>query len=496
MAAVARARDTRQALKDRLLHCAVWGQSNYRADGPLPAYSGTAWAATTAFSAGAIVYSGGDIFLAQVGGTSASTAPSGTGPAIADGTVVWAYAGPRVAVAWAQGLTIAAGQTCYNGGSVFKAATAGTTAASGTGPTIGSLSDNTVTWVYLSPQRHPLVTYSTSSSLTQQVGFNSSTLTVLGGTMVQVGANSRGKVLSATTIGSGNPDIGGSGYVAAVTDEPIFNINIFNGGYTGVWIDGEFVAFLSLASGVQNYVTLDFSGVAPSRKARAVKVGLAASCEFVGFRSAGTGVFLPYSPYDPIKAVLIGDSFPEGGTHFLSYAAHVGRRLGIENFRVSGVGGTGVQQINGSRVNYVDRFTVDVINQAPDLVIIQPSQNDISFSTAAVKAANKALVRRVQVELPNAFCIQMGIWNARSPLSGTTATINTDARALASECGIPFVDWSDINTGTGQINSRNGVGNSDFNTTTDGTHPTVIPGHNVRGSVVGPRIVAAYNALV
>lgn len=53
----------------------------------------TAWAKSTAYATGAEIDTGGNVYKATAGGTSASTGsgPSGTGLSITDGTVTWAY---------------------------------------------------------------------------------------------------------------------------------------------------------------------------------------------------------------------------------------------------------------------------------------------------------------------------------------------------------------------------------------------------------------------
>ena len=56
-------------------------------------YAGN-WAANTAFAQYSVISPNSNFYLAIQGGTSGSTKPSGTGQAIQDGTVVWAYIMP------------------------------------------------------------------------------------------------------------------------------------------------------------------------------------------------------------------------------------------------------------------------------------------------------------------------------------------------------------------------------------------------------------------
>jgi hypothetical protein len=51
-----------------------------------------AWAASTAYALGAVVSKGDNLYKCIAAGTSGSAGPSGTGAAIADGTVTWAWA--------------------------------------------------------------------------------------------------------------------------------------------------------------------------------------------------------------------------------------------------------------------------------------------------------------------------------------------------------------------------------------------------------------------
>jgi hypothetical protein len=54
----------------------------------------TAWVASTAYAIGVNVNANGNVYQCTTAGTSGSTAPSGTGTSITDGTVVWKYINP------------------------------------------------------------------------------------------------------------------------------------------------------------------------------------------------------------------------------------------------------------------------------------------------------------------------------------------------------------------------------------------------------------------
>jgi hypothetical protein len=55
---------------------------------------GQAWAASTAYVVGQTVNANGNVYQCTTAGTSGTTAPSGTGSSITDGTVTWAYVAP------------------------------------------------------------------------------------------------------------------------------------------------------------------------------------------------------------------------------------------------------------------------------------------------------------------------------------------------------------------------------------------------------------------
>ena len=50
-----------------------------------------AWVASTAYTVGQQVNTGGKVYQCTTAGTSGSSAPTGTGTGIADGTVTWDY---------------------------------------------------------------------------------------------------------------------------------------------------------------------------------------------------------------------------------------------------------------------------------------------------------------------------------------------------------------------------------------------------------------------
>lgn len=106
------------------------------------------WMGSTLYAAGAVRSNSGKVYLAKVGGTSASSGgPTTTSQLITDGSVTWRYLGddPK---AWKANISYTrAGEFCSNLGNIYVVVTPGVSASSG-GPTANSTSitDNTVTW--------------------------------------------------------------------------------------------------------------------------------------------------------------------------------------------------------------------------------------------------------------------------------------------------------------------------------------------------------------
>lgn len=486
--------NSKQALKDRLLRAHARGQSTYTFPGAFPVLGATPRADAASVAVGAIQSVGSSVYLAigttgafTTGTTGTGTAPTGTGNHIVDGSVVWGYLGYLAPVAFANSASLAADQLVYSGGNVYRVVASGTTAASGGGPTPAALTSGTVTFAYEGVQTLPLMTVNAAAQggFTQRVTWNDDTKrTILGGTMVQNAANARGGIVSRS--GNGGPyteaNGEGGGFLFSVSDAPKLDFTATGIGAYTAWVDGQIVALVVRTVVTQHYLDFDFSAVRAPRRVRTFRFDLPFPTKFAGFFATATDTFSSYSPAENVRAVLVADSFGGGSTArpwCLLYSVRLSHWMGIEDFRIAAIGGTGI--VNpGALVPYGARFTQDVIVHNPDLVIIQQSNNDGSYITAGsatletLRVAQVALVDRVRNELPNAFQIALGNWNNRGPLATSDAVssgINEQARAIALAANIPFVDWSNYLTDGGYVGHGSGTGNSLF-LTGDGTHPT------------------------
>ena len=196
----------------------------------------------------------------------------------------------------------------------------------------------------------------------------------------------------------------------------------------------------------------------------------------------------------PVKAVLISDSTGAGATGLGSGGAYdiatwwvrFCDLLGVEGYNVS-VGGTGMIASPGQ--TFGERFTTDVTNQNPDLIVISGSRNDNGSSISAITAAATALYQKAKDENPQALILAMGPEFSTSSPAASYINCNTATRAAALAVGIPFIDMYTGDTvmgdgsiltndggqwitGTGFLGSTNGTGNADIYIGADDVHPT------------------------
>jgi len=488
-----------KALQNRLRTCAVRGSQEYLFPNGYPIFGATPRTDATSVPMGAIRSVEARVYLA-IGSTGSftsattgtGTAPTGTGNYYIDGGVIWGFLGYLAPVAYANNLAVSVDQIVYAGGNEFQTVTAGTTSATGSGPTPTNLTDGTAVFVYRGRQTLPLMTVDAApkSGLTQQVNWNDTTKrTVLGGTMIQNATNARGGITSRSGDGGVYTETngGGGGYLFTVSDAPLFAYSATGSDAYSAWVDGKMVALVVRGVVTQHYLHFDFSGVAAPRKVRTIRFDQPFPMKFVGFFATQTDTFAAYSSPDPIKAVYEGDSYPAGSVArfwCLNFPTRLSHSLGIDDFRNAGIGGTGPLNpgLNtpGPTSPYSTRLTQDVISQTPDLVFTQDSGNDGSWidagnaTVADALAAKQALITRIKNEIPNAVHILLGQWNNRAPPSvgSTIYQLNQQDIALATSNGIPYIEWSNYRSDGGYAGHPNGSNGNSLFLIGDGTHTT------------------------
>lgn len=444
----------------------------------IPCYGVPARANLTAVSLFTPIAIDNRVYWVIDAGTTGAAPPTATkSNYIVDGSAVLAYIGYLAPVAYANNLALVLDQLFVANGRVYRVTVAGTTSGAGSGPTLPTGgTDGTVDYAYVSEQTMPIVTEAGSApgGTTEQVAWDSAKMTKLGGTFVQIGANPRGALFSASPDGNAyTTGSGGGGVFATVTDAPLWAFAYFNRAQALCFVDGQLAAYVYNQTAAGRYITFDSRGMV--RKAREYRIDVDQQTQFFGCYATGADSFDAYVPKNGRKAVIITDSF--GGYHPFGYTNRLGHQLGIEDWRIASMGGTGVLW-TGGLVNYGGRFTVDVINHNPDYVIIQLTQNDRqgviagTFTEAQVKAATGALIDRCRNEIPNAQVLLMPVWNNRGALTGIELTLYNDAVALAAEKNVPLIDWSAFSTDGGFAGSLSGSGNSGQYIAGDGTHPT------------------------
>jgi hypothetical protein len=175
------------------------------------ALGGGAWTNAQNYSTGSIVFNGGNVYGAAIGGTSASSGPTGTAT-FADGSIIWLYLGtanPASRVGQqlsqpTQWLPYQSYDATYplvvNGGNVYQSngAVLGRSAASGAGPagTGSAIADSTMTWRY--------ICQTSGRSGLQTLTWTGSTAYVLGNTVAN-GSNYYVCVVAGTSGASSIP---------------------------------------------------------------------------------------------------------------------------------------------------------------------------------------------------------------------------------------------------------------------------------------------------
>ena len=226
---------------------------------------------------------------------------------------------------------------------------------------------------------------------------------------------------------------------------------IYQKGLTGgfrLWVDGELSANAypdnptAESAGGLHYTLVEFGGSA-TRRIRLES--LAGSLSFGGvYVKTGQSVA---APSYPLRLILVGDSFTEGtgaGNQASGFAPMLAHELGVADFRNSGSGGTGWEQNNPSlsRVNLDDRWTRDVVDPAPDMVVVAMGYNDLEDGNdVAIGAMAAAKLNELREAVPGCLVHVLGPWDSNAYAS---AAPDADAvsltAALEEACeGIPGV---------------------------------------------------------
>jgi hypothetical protein len=177
------------------------------------------------------------------------------------------------------------------------------------------------------------------------------------------------------------------------------------------------------------------------------------------------------------KCVAICDSYGSNwdGTDasiwaWNNYIYRAGRYLGW-NVYPSHVGGSGFQSTNGgSVVKFADRLTSDVVNLAPDIVVVAGSVNDQGLNMATTQANVNSYFSSLRAALPNAAIYALGGICPNNAYLSNMTTISGYVSTAAAANSATFIDSVGWIAGTGTVASPNLSGNADLYAASDAYH--------------------------
>lgn len=229
--------------------------------------------------------------------------------------------------------------------------------------------------------------------------------------------------------------------------------------------------------------------------------------------TVGINSVYTHNPYrlwkpDPLRrprVLFVGDSYTAGATFNTSsgvteaprlngWSAQIGFHLGIEDWIVDGIGGTGFI-VGGAGEDFNERLA-DHVALAPDVIVVGGGGSNDLFqgqTTSAIIAAATDYLSDARAALPAAKLVFV---EGFAPPTGFS-TFNDEytairvalQAALATE-GVYYVDvastspWID---GTGKIGATTGTGNSDVYIGGDGIHLS-IAGHRYVRERLAPKL--------
>ena len=215
-----------------------------------------------------------------------------------------------------------------------------------------------------------------------------------------------------------------------------------------------------------------------------------------GIRRTASGTLSQTTKALGPKVAVLGDSFAEGvdTSHwYTGFGDRLGQYCAWRDVNMSGYGGTGYLADNPGGIygalTFRDRLQKDIIDAAPDIVIVAGGLNDQGgYVEATFETEADLLFDAIMTGLPDCALIVLGpFWPDGEPVANDIKVRDSIrekslpyARLFIDNLGgtIPYTgteaDYKDTGwmTGTGYVTNEQHDGNADFYTTTDGTHPT------------------------
>jgi len=306
-------------------------------------------------------------------------------------------------VAYSNSLAVRSGQVISNNGNWYVCIQAGTTAASGGGPTTSAdaraITDGTAMFTYYSGARTadagdgaPTITQVTTSPA---LGLNWYPVEGVDRYLVR-GANPVAHStsywrLNAFDSKAGTTTTNGAA-IAAMVEESKFAVFIPLGARVRIAVDGRYINPGNYSNAANSWVVIDFTG-SSGRRARLVEYETdISSNNYFGFISTtATGAVYAPEPTEEVRGVWIGDSYQAGSAYgpFLSGAqmsACVAKRTGIRDMWGMGVGGTGYLATGASSFYTFRERLPQAVALNPDILFFMGSVNDKSSTALAITA--------------------------------------------------------------------------------------------------------------
>ncbi|WP_029555115.1 GDSL-type esterase/lipase family protein [Xanthobacter sp. 91] len=259
---------------------------------------------------------------------------------------------------------------------------------------------------------------------------NRQLLTVRGAYLTQHVGSGTGIVLNTFDSKSGTTVYGGSG-IAFMSDATGISFQV-PASVQGirVYVDGRPVTMSNIGpnQGGWYYHTIAFG----KRKERLWEVFFGKDTAAIyNVAIPSNAQIWPAPSVVPLVGAFIGDSYLQGSGYgpFLdgnTLSGHVGRLIGIDNMWRFGTGGTGLLNPgSGPFYTYRERLP-QVLAQSPNVILVQGSTNDASYTQAQVNTEALALLDAIR-----AATTAPVFWFGPAPLSGGYSSIQIVDTAIA-----------------------------------------------------------------
>ena len=231
--------------------------------------------------------------------------------------------------------------------------------------------------------------------------------------------------------------------------------------------------------------TLTWGAKNSVRRERKIELFFSRDTWFQGLNVGQYDTVRPASACGP-RVVLIGDSIPSGFHTYrpqASFAAQAMAMLGVEDWWVSGLPGTGWLTASGSSVKLRDRLSTDINPLKADLIVIAGfGYNDNAQSASPLQTEVETTLSALLAANPMSYVVHIGSFIGNStgtPSSALRTAIATAYTNVADTTRCKFYDPVSLGWFTGGVGGpfSAGTGNAGFFESSDAIHPHQ-EGHN------------------